>query len=69
MSLKLQLTGKGALSGSKTFTIPNPISKEDFDTQDVPVFWSAINAAYGSDYTTLTAKYIETTETVVYPAA
>ena len=69
MSVKLQLIGKGVVSGSKTYTIPNPVDPEDFDTTDVTYFWSAVNSAYGSDYVAATGKYITTSETVVFPAA
>ena len=65
VTTKLQLIGKGVNSGSRTYTIPNCIPKEDFNTQDVPVFWNAINIAYGADYQPVVAKYVVSSETVV----
>ena len=65
---KLQITGKGA-DGSRTFTIPNPISENDFDADLADTFVSGYDTIYGSDLTLTKAAYITTSETVVYPAA
>ena len=68
MSIKLQLTAKGT-SGTKTWTIPNPVPMANFSSDDADDFVQDYEALYGSDLTLTKATYIETSETTVFPAA
>ena len=70
MTKKLQLTAKGA-EGTKTFTIPNPVAEDDFDATAVTTFINEWNDTCdtGTGVALTSAKYITTSETVVYPAA
>ena len=68
MSLKLQLDAKGT-SGSKTFTIPNPVPEDEFNAAKAGQFIAAFADVYGSTVSLTKATYISTSETTVYPAA
>ena len=64
----LKLESKGA-SGSKTFTIPNPVPEDEFNAAKAGQFVAAYADAYGSTISLTKAAYISTSETVVYPAS
>lgn len=66
MALKLQLTAKGP-DATKTFTIPNPIPKANFDGEKAEAFIANWANEYGSDIALTKAVYITTTEEQVYP--
>ena len=65
----LQLIGKGLTSGTKTITVNNCIAESDFDTTDVTPFWTEYDGIYGTDFEPVEAKYVVTSDTVVFPAA
>ena len=68
MAIKLELRMTGA-SGTKTWTIPNPIDVESFDADDAKDLASKTNSLLGSNVSLAKATYITTTENVVFPAA
>ena len=68
MSVQLQLKATGA-SGTKTWTITNPVAPESFNSNDAKTYVNDYGDLYGSDLSLATAVYIETSETTVYPAA
>lgn len=66
MAIKLQLTAKGS-DGTKTFTIPNPKPKEEFDGEAAEAFVATWANEYGVNVGLVSAKYITTIEEEVYP--
>ena len=68
MSIKLQLTAKGA-EGTKTFTISNPIAESEFEATVATAFINEWNDTCdtGTGVALTNAKYITTTESTVYP--
>ena len=62
----LQITAKG-ISGSKSWTIKNPVDSKNFSSEDAATFVGLYGTTYGSELTLSTATYIETEKTQVYP--
>lgn len=65
-STSLQISAKG-LTGSKTWTIKNPVDSKDFTPALGTNFVGQYNTVYSSDLSLAKAVYIETTEDEVYP--
>lgn len=71
LSKKFQIAytkGSGLDASNYTVTISNPAN--NIDTQSIEFLTTALEASNdGTDFTLKSAKYIDTSETYVYPAA
>lgn len=65
-SLSLVLKATGA-SGTKTWTIPNPVPLESFSSVNAKAFVNDFGDLYGSDVSLSEAYYVTKTYQSVYP--
>lgn len=66
-SVSLVLKATGA-SGTKTWTIPNPVPKTSFSSDDADDFVQDFGALYNSDVDLVEAYYVTKTYEQVFPA-